>query len=466
LKIVNQDKRQIILETHTMKPRSNHSGVTQRRIPWFAIAIAVTIAVSGFGRFAAAQQPAPRAQQSGNDAASGKRDLIDDEKLFPAEPKIAPFVFTYPNVKGIDTEVFTTVLTDERINKYSQAGSKLSGLLTKYQDFDWDYKFKPLFTQTPGAFGVGGGVGSGYGVGVASGKSQSADDDPCEFKIEVLQALFRSDVARGTAVATDWLKPGSTQTLRCKGAALTLLARYAGKSATPVILGVARNDTDVKLRAKAISVLGQSNDDSVIDALREFALNSPDTDISEAAIYALGQHNSERAMAVLGEIATSNRPIPLRRWAIGSISGRPGEPAVDALLKIYDTDQNVEIRKSVIGGLSRRKSERAGAKLLEIARGADNIELRKSAINGIARRSGDQAVDILLSLYDTEKNDELKDQIINSLSGSNDPRVTRKLIEIAKNPQTPMERRKRAIGSLSRSKDPAVLQFLEDLLKQ
>jgi hypothetical protein len=29
-----------------------------------------------------------------------------------------------------------------------------------------------------------------------------------------------------------------------------------------------------------------------------------------------------------------------------------------------------------------------------------------------------------------------------------------------------MERRKRAIGSLSRSKDPAVLQFLEDLLKQ
>jgi hypothetical protein len=29
-----------------------------------------------------------------------------------------------------------------------------------------------------------------------------------------------------------------------------------------------------------------------------------------------------------------------------------------------------------------------------------------------------------------------------------------------------MERRKRAIGSLSRSKDPKVLQFLEDLLKQ
>jgi HEAT repeat protein len=449
-----------------MKLRSNDNGVSRRRIPWFAIAIALTLAVSGFGRFAAAQQPAPRAQKSGNDATSRKSDLIDDEKPFPAQPKISPYVFAYPDLKGIDTELFTTVLTDELTNKYSQVGSTFGGLISKYQDFEWDFKFKPLFTQTPGAIGIGGGVGSGAGLGMGSGNSQSADDDPCEFKIEVLQALFRSDPARGTAVANDWLKTGSTQTFRCKGAALTLLARHVGKAATPVILGVARNDSDMKLRAKAISVLGASNDDSVIDALREFALNSPDTDISEAALYALSQHNSDRAIGILGEIATSNRPIPLRRAAIQVISSRPGEPAVDVLLKIYDTDQNLEIRRSVIGGFSRRKSERAGAKLLEIARGSDNIELRKSAINGIARRSGDQALDILLGLYDTEKNDELKDQIINSLSGSNDPRVTQKLIDIAKNPQTPMERRKRAIGSLSRSKDPKVLQFLEDLLKQ
>jgi hypothetical protein len=40
------------------------------------------------------------------------------------------------------------------------------------------------------------------------------------------------------------------------------------------------------------------------------------------------------------------------------------------------------------------------------------------------------------------------------------------LIEIARNPATPIERRKRAIGCLSRSKDPEVLKFLEDLLKQ
>ena len=47
----------------------------------------------------------------------------------------------------------------------------------------------------------------------------------------------------------------------------------------------------------------------------------------------------------------------------------------------------------------------------------------------------------------------------------NDQRVIQKLIEIARDQQAPMERRKRAIGWLSRSKDPEVLKFLEDLLK-
>ena len=43
--------------------------------------------------------------------------------------------------------------------------------------------------------------------------------------------------------------------------------------------------------------------------------------------------------------------------------------------------------------------------------------------------------------------------------------MVQKFIEIAKNPQAPMERRKRVIGWLSRSKDPAVLKFLEELLR-
>jgi HEAT repeat protein len=204
----------------------------------------------------------------------------------------------------------------------------------------------------------------------------------------------------------------------------------------------------------------------------------------------LSRHTGDRAIVVLSDIATSGKTPAQRRLAISSIASRPGEPAVDALFRIYDADQSVEIRKAVISGFVNRKSERAGTKLFDIARSSDNIELRKAAISGISRRGGDKAIEFLLSLYDTEKNEELKDQIINSLgSGSsffapgtplaiaagqtsisstsrmNDQRVIRKLIEIAKNPQAPMERRKRAIGWLSRSNDPEVLKFLEELLR-
>ena len=335
-------------------------------------------------------------------------------------------------------------------------------------------------------FGTAQGIGSGpVPVWRADFDEPGSDDDPCEFKIVVLQALFQTDMQRGIIAATDWLKPGSTQTVRCKSAALTLLGHHGGKSVTPVILGVARSEPDLKLRARAISTLGATNDDTVIDALRDFAMTSQENDIIEASLYALSKHSGERAIGVLSDIATSGKTMSYRKVAISSISRRPGEQAVDALFKIYDGDQSVEIRKAVIAGFANRKSERAGNRLVEIARSSDNIELRKAAISAISRRGGDKAIEFLLGLYDGERNEELKDQIVNSLaSGSsfitwagadgqsvgansrmNDQRVVQKFIEIAKNQQAPMERRKRVIGWLSRSKDPQVLKFLEELLR-
>lgn len=317
-------------------------------------------------------------------------------------------------------------------------------------------------------------IGDGIGVGIGNGMSRTiiggerlADDDPCEFKIVVLQALVESDPQRGIAAATDWLRPNSGQTPPCRRAALTVLARNGGKTATPVILNAAQKDEDIRTRQRAISLLGSTNDDSVIDPLRDFALNAPQTEINEAAMFALGQHTSPRAAGVLADIALSAKPLPLRKAAVRSIANRPGEPAVDALFKIYDSSQDVEIRKSVISGLGNRRSERAGERLLQIARSSDSVELRKVAISALGRRGGTNYIDALMSLYDSEKSEEIKDQIINSLGYSSDQKVIDKLISIARNPQTPIERKRRIVMLLaSKNKNPAVVQFFEELLKQ
>lgn len=463
------------------------------------------------------------------------RDLITDGEWAKAQAKFNEYVTTYPNEKNLDAALYWLAYTQQRLAEYDQCRTTLMRLLEKYPNTSWKDDARVLMAQIPnyaaavaasdeliarlstqavvlprmeGAYvlppsqslapvaiapgqGPQGiqelpGVPRAATIWAAEASENSADDDdPCEFKIVVLQALFQTDLQRGIMAATEWLKPGSTQTVRCKGAALALLGRNGGKSVTPVILGVARSEPDLKLRARAISTLGATNDDSVVDALRDFALSSPENDIVEASLYALSKHTGERAIAVLSDIAISGKVTTQRKLAIASIASRPGEPAVDALLRIYDADQTVEIRKAVISGFGNRKSERAGAKLFDIARSSDNIEFRKSAISAISRRGGEKAIEFLLSLYDTEKNEELRDQIMSALGyGSNvwvaapsqavgvggsarmnDQRVVQKLIQIARDQNAPMERRKRAIGWLSRSKDPQVLKFLEDLLK-
>ena len=509
---------------HTMNARKRFFSVM------LALSLVLIASGLAFGqRKNLSPMPMKLAPQASKDSAiamfQGGRDLITEQQWAKAEEKFRQYSTTYPNEKNLDAALYWTAYAQFQLSKYDQCKGTLARLLNQYQSSTWREDARTLYAQLPGGYagaaGLGSGSGSGVGVGQGSvswtpapqeprepreptepytvlvpgasgvaprvmtvparpalpgarayslGDSddfeRGADDDPCEFRIVVLQALFQSDVQRGISAATEWLNAGSTQTVRCKGAALSLLARNGGKAVTPVILGVAQREPDLKLRARAISALGMTSDDTVIDPLRDFALNSQDSSIVEAALYSLGQHSGVRAVTVLGEIAMSNaKPTTVRRIAIASIASRPGEPAVDALLKIYDTDQTVEIRKATISGFARRKSERAGAKLLEIARTSDNLELRKAAISAIASRSGEKSLDTLLSLYDNEKNEELKDRIINAVGGINDTRVTDKLIEIARNPQSPIERRKRAIGWLSRSKDPKVTKFLEDLLK-
>jgi HEAT repeat protein len=444
--------------TYTIINAATAQGATARAIKGIAMAIALGAITSGIGRPAMAQRLSQRdmlrrlAQSTGNDAASVAlkmgRDFLDDQQWLKAEQKFNEYVTMYASDKNLDQGLYWLAYSQLKLDQYPQCQKTLTQLFARYPNSTWSRDGRTLWVQIPGAPAL-----------------MPTDNETDDFKIAVLQALFQVDVARGIAAATDFLKQGSTASVRLKGAALSLLAHNGGKQVTPIILNVATNEPDLKLRTRAISALAATHDDSVIDPLRNFVLTSQDSEIVEAALYAIGQHPSPQAIVVLGEIAMSNRPNSLRKVAIASIANRPGEPAVDQLLKIYDAESSVEIRKSVISGFANRRSERAAAKLLEIARGADNIELRKAAINGIARRGGERAIDTLLSIYDAEKNDELKDQIIGSLAYSNDKRVTQKLIEIARNPQVSIERRKRAIGWLSRSKDPDVLKFLEDLLK-
>ncbi len=250
------------------------------------------------------------AAQSTNEAATvvfrAARDLITDGEWAKAQDKFSDYVNSYPNEKNLDAALYWMAYAQHKLARFDQCRTTIARLLEKYPSSSWRDDARTLMAQVPGAVivaaqademmaqarsmspvaiarpadgavvyapalpGVATGIGAtaiaplpaqGIGTttvwnGIDGFDGPESDDDPCEFKIVVLQALFQTDLQRGIVAATDWLKPGSNQTVRCKSAALTLLGRNGGKAVTPVILGVARNETDLKLRARAISTLG------------------------------------------------------------------------------------------------------------------------------------------------------------------------------------------------------------------
>ena len=112
-----------------------------------------------------------------------------------------------------------------------------------------------------------------------------------------------------------------------------------------------------------------------------------------------------------------------------------------------------------------RKDPRALAKLIEIARSASDVQLRRQAIHAIPNRGDEQDLDVLLPLYDSERDEALKNHLLGAIARYQNQRAYQKLMQVVRNQAEPLERRKTAINYLSRSKDPVVMKFLEDMLK-
>ena len=382
------------------------------------------------------------------------RDLIADQKWVRAAARFSEFINEYPKDKNVDAALYWLAYANAKQGKYRDAEKFLVKLVNEYPNSNWKNDAQSLRVQIANKVG---------NTTLVTQEAQRAADD--EIKLIALQSLCQADAVRCTSLVTDILKPGSRSSTRIKESAITLLGRYGGKQITPVLLNMARSEPDIKLRKRAITALGASGDESVLSPLRELVTASDNNEITEAALYAIAQHSNPRAIRILGEVATSGKSLDLRKRAILIISRRSGEEAVDELLRLYNADQNPEIRKQVILGFGNRKSIRAQDKLSEIARNSDNIEFRKAAISSLIRRGGDQVVNTTLQLYDAEKNEELKDYLFDAFSEAPGKQVQRKLMDVVRTKNAPINRRRKAILILSRSKDPEVLKFLEEMVQ-
>ncbi|HEX8720687.1 MAG TPA: HEAT repeat domain-containing protein, partial [Pyrinomonadaceae bacterium] len=290
-------------------------------------------------------------------------------------------------------------------------------------------------------------------------------DATIELKIIALKTLCENDRVGCSARVAEVLRANNPGAL--KEAAIILLGRYGGAGAVQPLIQLARTEPDEKLRMRAISTLGSTNDERALDVLREIAMSPTYADQSptDSAIHALTSHESPRAVAILGEIVTRGQNLKARTHAVELMARRRGDNVVDELLRLYDAVPEVQVKKYVLAALGNRKDPRAMNKLVEIARSASDVQLRAQAIRAIPNRGEDQDLDVLLPLYDSERDNDLKNHLLGAIAQYQSQRAYQKLEQVVRNPAEPLERRKAAISYLSRSKDPQVMAFLESLLK-
>jgi HEAT repeat protein len=101
--------------------------------------------------------------------------------------------------------------------------------------------------------------------------------------------------------------------------------------AIDLLIRIARTETDREARARAISVLGEVNEDRAADSLFELYSAERDEEMKEEVLEALGESGSKRSLHKLIEVARNDPSPRLRKKAVLLIGERDDPEAVKFL---------------------------------------------------------------------------------------------------------------------------------------
>jgi HEAT repeat protein len=369
------------------------------------------------------------------------RDLIESEDWPQAAAKFQDFVKDYPKDKDVDAALYWLAYALKKQGKKDEAAPPLLRLIKEFPRSSWAREAQAMLVEL------------GYGSAVSDVLQRAkADNENCEIKILALQSLFEADEDRAFSFVSEVLKSNSADCPALRTAAVSLLGGHGGPRAVPILLDIARNNADLKLRLTAIRRLGEQNSDSVIDELAKVYDADPAKEVKVQILRALAEMHSPRAEAKLVEVARGGSDVVVRQYAIRYLGERHGDASLDILIGLYDSERTPEIRLQILKALSERDEPRARAKLLDIARHGETPEIRVSAIRRLADHGG-MALDELLQLYSTETDDAIKQGLLRAYGDIDDPRAYAKLAEIAAKATEKLDLRLYAIRGLGNHDD-------------
>ncbi len=376
------------------------------------------------------------------------RDFIESENWQQAAEKFKGFINEFPKDRDVDAAIYWYAYAVQKQGKKDEAAAQLVRLMKDFPNSSWRREAEGMLVV----------LGRGDAV------QQALDRSNCEIKILALQSLFQANEDRALSFVTEVLKTNPEACPGLKAAAVSLAGSHGGPKVVPLLVEIARGQTDMKLqldlklRLTAIRRLGEQNSDAVAEELVRLYDADRTKEIRVQILRAFAEMHSARAEAKLVEVARSGDDVGLRQMAIRYLGEHRGAGSLDELLRIFDADRTPEIRAQILRALSEREDPRAQAKLLEIARRGETLELRVEAIRRLGDR-GKLAIEDLLQLYDTETNAAIKQGLIRAYADINDPRAAAKLYEIARAAAT-LELRTYAIRRLGDRNDAETVDQL------
>ena len=438
------------------------------------------------------------------------RDFIEAQNWQKAAEKFNAFIAAYPRDKDLDAALYWYGYALQKQGRI-EAKEPLIKLITKFPNSNWRGDAQGLLVV----------------MGEKAAVEQALERDNCEIKILALQSLFQADQDRAIGLVTESLRSNPTQCQGYLAAAVSMLGSHGGPKVVPLLLDIARTNSDMRLRLTAIKRLGEQPTDQVTDELIKLYDADRTKEVRAQILRALIESRNPRGTAKVMEIARTADDVNMRQVAIRQIGEMNDTASLDELIRIYDADKTREIRSQIMRALADRDEERARVKLFqiarsgdtpeerieairrlgdhkriaiddliqiytgetnlqikqgllrafadnedprartklfEIARGSDPIELRGYAIRQLGNKDDEQTVGQLVAIYDAEQNVQVRTALIRAFGDSKQKSAVRKLMMIARNDAS-VELRKTAVRYLGESKDPEALKFLEDLLK-
>ena len=373
------------------------------------------------------------------------RDFIEAQKWQQAADKFNDFIKGYPKDKDLDAALYWYGYALQKQNRNDEAATALIKLMDRFPNSSWRQEAKALL--------------------VVLGRKDAVDDalnkEDCEIKILALQSLFQADEERAIGIVNEALKTNPPKCQGFQAAAVSILGSHGGPRVTPILLDIARNNPDPKLRLTAIRRLGDQKDDAVIDELIKMYDADRTKEVRVQILRALIDSRSPRGTSKVIEIARASDDVATRQYAIRFLGDMNDAASLDELIRIYDADKTREIRAQIIRALADREDAKARAKLFEIARQGDTPELRVEAI----RRLGDHgrvSIEELLQLYTSETDLQIKQGLLRVFAESNDPRAQQKLFDIARG-NDPIELRTFALRRLGEKDDEQTVNQLVSL---